>query len=265
MAEPSLSPARLEELRQGAVTLSPEEMGARALASITVSDSDVDSVTLTLAKNVSLLAQVHVENRAFSDLPGFERVGIGIWHVTIDGGPLESPQFAEVKPDGTLEIPNVFQGEYRVALQNLPADVYIKEVRFGAVDALTSSIEIVAPVTKSLAVTLGANGGRVEGSVLNAASRPVPDIQAVLVPDEHRSRPDLYKTAVTDANGHFLITGVAPGNYKVFSWESLEPHGYFDPALLARSELQGKPVHIDESSKATVSTTVVPSQPNSRF
>ena len=40
----------------------------------------------------------------------------------------------------------------------------------------------------------------------------------------------------------------APGNYRIFSWESLEPYRYFDQEFVNRPELQGIPVRIEESS-----------------
>jgi hypothetical protein len=88
--------------------------------------------------------------------------------------------------------------------------------------------------------------------------QPVPGVQAVLVPDGNRSRPELYRNATTDQTGRFTIRGVTPGDYKLFSWEALENNGYFDPDVMRRSEALGKPVRVGESSKLFVEGKIIP-------
>jgi hypothetical protein len=80
----------------------------------------------------------------------------------------------------------------------------------------------------------------------------------VLIPDQHRDRVDLYKTAVTDPSGRFTIRGITPGEYKIFAWEALEQFAYFDPDLLRKYETQGKAVQISESDKETADVKLIP-------
>jgi hypothetical protein len=80
----------------------------------------------------------------------------------------------------------------------------------------------------------------------------------VLIPDAVRERVDLYRTATADQAGRFTVRSIAPGDYKLFAWQDLEPNGYFDADLLRPSEMSGKPVHVDESSKLSINAQVVP-------
>jgi hypothetical protein len=80
----------------------------------------------------------------------------------------------------------------------------------------------------------------------------------VLIPDGNRDRIDLYKTATTDQVGHFTLRGVAPGDFKLFAWESLEPNAYFDPDVVRGAEPSAKAVRVNESSKLSVNLTVIP-------
>jgi hypothetical protein len=89
-------------------------------------------------------------------------------------------------------------------------------------------------------------------------SEPVPAAQVVLVPNRARGRVDLFKTAITDAAGRFAIAGVAPGDYKVFSWQSVEPFSWFDPEIVESSETRASPVHVAESSTETVTVKIIP-------
>ena len=51
-------------------------------------------------------------------------------------------------------------------------------------------------------------------------------MQADLIP-EKGSRRDLYKIATSGDDGDFSMTGITPGNYKLFAWEHLEPNAYY--------------------------------------
>jgi len=80
----------------------------------------------------------------------------------------------------------------------------------------------------------------------------------VLIPDQGRDRPELYKSTTTDQNGNFEIRGIAPGGYKAFAWETLEPNSYFDRDVLSQYEQLGKPIRIQESSKESIDLKVIP-------
>src|SRR5439155_2068567 len=87
---------------------------------------------------------------------------------------------------------------------------------------------------------------------------PDRSVQIVLIPAEQRDRSDLYRTASTDDSGRFALTDVAPGDYKLFAWEALDPYAYFDPKILEPFEQQGKPVHVAESTTANVEVEIIP-------
>jgi hypothetical protein len=114
------------------------------------------------------------------------------------------------------------------------------------------------PDPPTLDIVLSPNVSQIEGIVTDAKMQPVGGVQAVLIPDSNRDRLDLYKTATTDQAGRFKITSVAPGEFKIFSWETLDGNQYFDPDFLRRSEAAGKPVRVTESSKQSVTLQVIP-------
>jgi hypothetical protein len=61
-----------------------------------------------------------------------------------------------------------------------------------------------------------------------------------------------------DTAGRFTLTGIAPGDYKIFTWELLEPYAYFNPKNLVSVEEQGTRVSVTESSAATVEVRMIP-------
>ena len=72
--------------------------------------------------------------------------------------------------------------------------------------------------------------------------------------------PDRYKTARTDANGNFLIRGIAPGNYRIYAWESLERFRYFDEEFVRQFEGIGRSVRIEESARGTIALDMIPAR-----
>jgi hypothetical protein len=80
----------------------------------------------------------------------------------------------------------------------------------------------------------------------------------VLIPARNRTRLELFKPVGAGANGRFSIPKVEPGDYYLVAWESLEPFGYFDPAVLAQAEEKGKAVRVGESSKQTIDLRAIP-------
>jgi uncharacterized surface anchored protein len=87
-------------------------------------------------------------------------------------------------------------------------------------------------------------------------SQAVAGKEVVLIPASRR--PSLYKTATTDAAGRFLIQGVAPGDYKIFSWQTLERYRYFDTEFLREFEDQGIAVTVTEASRVNADAKIIP-------
>lgn len=109
-----------------------------------------------------------------------------------------------------------------------------------------------------LDIVLGAGVGQIDGRVIDAQLRPVSGVPAVLIPDRNRGRFDLYRSVSTDENGRFVFPSVAPGDYRLFSWSSLEPYGYFEPEVVRLAEPKARPVTVGEGSRQSVEITVIP-------
>jgi hypothetical protein len=110
----------------------------------------------------------------------------------------------------------------------------------------------------SLDIVISPNSGQIEGVVSDDRQQPIPGVQAVLIPDRNRDRVELFKPATTDQTGRFTIRSIPPGDYKLFAWEVLENFAYFDLDLIKQVESQGKPVHVNESSKLQIDVRVIP-------
>ena len=139
----------------------------------------------------------------------------------------------------------------------MPQDFYLKDVRLNREDALNKPIQFQGGDNAFLDIVIASGAIQIEGTVLDAKSMPEPGVAVVLIPDLHRDRPELYKNATTDVKGKFGIGSIAPGDYKLFAWDSLDPFAWYDPDILARYESKGKAVHVIESVNQTVDLNVI--------
>jgi hypothetical protein len=90
-------------------------------------------------------------------------------------------------------------------------------------------------------------------------TKVVPGATVVLVPEaRRRSNGALYVVGTSDASGRFTLRGVAPGEYKVFAWESIPAFAYQNSTFIAKHEERGNLVNVGQSGTATVELTVIP-------
>jgi Carboxypeptidase regulatory-like domain len=163
-----------------------------------------------------------------------------------------------VLADGTFSLLNVSPGVLRLELTGFPDNFFIRSARAGGQDVLQSGVDLTENSTDSLEVIVSSHGGTVEGVVNNEGnSKPTLGARVVLLPVPG-NRPELVKTAVTDQYGRFAISGLVPGNYKIFAWEDLEPNIYFDPSFMEQYEPQGLPLRVDQDSRITLNVKSLP-------
>jgi hypothetical protein len=171
-------------------------------------------------------------------------------------GPSFTPPAAA---DGSFVLEGVGPGDFRVNVGNVPPDSYVKSIRLGTADVLNDGLHIYSAPQGVLEVVIGANAGRIAGSVVNSRQEALPNRTAVLVPDVRlRHRTDLYKVVSTDSAGRFLMRGVTPGNYRLFAWENVETGAWLNPDFIRASENGGRSIQISEGSTEDVRLMVIP-------
>ena len=103
-----------------------------------------------------------------------------------------------------------------------------------------------------------ANVGTLEGVVVSEKQEPVGNVSVALIPDvPYRARLELYKTATTDAAGRFRLSGIAPGSYRVFSWDDVEGWPWQDPEWLRPYEGRGRQLQFEEGIRKSIQLTVI--------
>ena len=247
---PTTAPRSVSELFDVLVFSRPT-----AQAPVDIASSDVENLVLTPTPGVFIPGRVRLDGQELTAIADFEKIHV----ILASAGPNQYMQLPRpMAPDGTFSLDNVLPGEYRLIVNYPQPDFYVTEARLNSIDVLHQPLLISNTPPGPLEIVLSSKAGQIEGKLLNEQSQPVAGIQTVLIPDRFRDRFDAYKTALTDANGHFILRGIPPGDYKVFAWEAIEENAYFDPDFLRAFEQHGKPVSISESSKQTFDVKIIP-------
>jgi len=225
------------------------QLGARV--PVEVSSANLEAITLVLGSPITLTGRIRVE----SGNP-FDFTRLGLMLQPIDGG--MGAGNAQIKPDGTFVVPNVFDGSFRVRVLGYPDEYYVKSVRAGGSEVLDSGLTVSHSQSQApLEVVLCPDGGRVEGTVLKEQV-PVGRAWVVLAPGlSHRERSEMYSMKETDVLGRFSLVGLPPGDYTLFAWEPVQGTNYFDPDFFEAFEGLGKPIHVGEGQQQAVQLELI--------
>ena len=224
----------------------------QAFQNIDVGNADVEGIGLTLAPGMPLNGRVtwdgqptSEQNRLMLSLRGAD-------------GAFSYGGHAMVTTQWTFLLTDVYELTYRVGVFGLCNDCYLKAIRYGG---STSSEDTFTPARGSnspLEVTISSKGARVRGSVTDADNLPAVGVWVILVPDQaHRAFTRLYKSASTDQNGRFELRGIAPGDYKLFSWEEAESGSWEDPEFVKPFEGKGERISLQDSDQKTLNLTAI--------
>ena len=253
----NLSPGRYSlTARVGDNTTLPGILGQTtgepiAAATVTIVDSDVSNVILTITPPSVITGRITVEGQLPSTTP-LERLRINFVPPASSGGAFSTA----VAADATFKVNAPVDGEFRATVSNLPAGFFVKKALFNNLNVLDNPASISTAGT--LEILISANTGQISGRVLNQQSKSAASIGVVLIPNQSRDRPELYKRTTVDSEGRFTISGIAPGEYRVFAWERIETNSYYDPEVMRRYEQQGTPVQLGEGSRENIEVKLIP-------
>jgi hypothetical protein len=225
-----------------------------------VINRDVNDVRIVSLSGSRVRGQLRIEgNRTvdFSSLWVLLRSSRRDSGATFAGG----PELVRVKNDGTFELKTIPAGTYSVRVEGsgeIP-DSFLKSVKSGGSDVTNSGLTVGGGGTYALDLLIGVGAGKLEGVATDSDDHPVADAVVVAVPTgDHRNRLDLYQKGVTDQRGTFHLSGLTPGDYALFAFESVEEGAYYDAAFLKPYEGSSENVHLDENSKKTLQLKVIP-------
>lgn len=193
--------------------------------------------------------------------PAFEIPGV----VEVEGAPRESlPNLivrllpseglalgptpsSRVASDGSIRLQGVTPGLWRVVLDSLPEDLWVKTESFAGNEVPAGELVINESTRGELRIVLAGNGAQISGTATfdNQPCRAT----VVLAPaaPELRAFHQFYRVTNASEHGTFTLKGVRPGSYMLFAFQEIEPFAWFNPELLHTVESMGVPVVVNKS------------------
>jgi hypothetical protein len=223
-----------------------------------VRDKDLSGLTIAVSPGVTLRGELTITG------PGSAAVRPETLRVNLQSLGTLPPQVAgsigtvSFDETGKFQIDNLSEGRYRMNVQT-PPGAYIASIQQGGTNVFDEGFNLDAQNAQlPIRIDINMAGESVEGNVKNAQSKDAANAMVVLVPaPARRNNPLLYKTAITDDKGHFLIRSVAPGAYTAMAWESVLPGAYQNADFLEKYQSRGRAVNVQAGTRSEVQLDLI--------
>jgi len=234
----------------------------RGRLKLTVSGSDVSGVLLGLNAGAIVTGKITVEDGDIKDWLQGQSTGAlkqrDIFLMSNEGH-LASSAYTTFNLDGTFQLKDVFPSKYFVTVGSLADGAYVKSLRLDGQDVTRSMLDLSSGAVGSLEIIVSTKAAELGGTVRNDKGAPLPDIPVTVWPKipDLSSRTGGIKTAKTDWNGGFKISGLASGEYFVAAWEYPEVGLAENPAFLGRFTAPDLTVKLAESVHENVDVKLI--------
>jgi hypothetical protein len=169
---------------------------------------------------------------------------------------------AEPRPDGTFTIADLTPDRYHIRIANLAGretGYYLKAVRVGGVDAPGHELDLNGGPVENVELILDAAGGSVEGAVVRPTEKPdnlTPpepgESIVVVVPVKLESGDNVPVDVYLDAAGHFQVSDLEPGIYRLFAVPGYDRGLWQNPEFLRQMTTRGETVEVAEKASVRV-------------
>lgn len=225
----------------------------QARQTVEIGSGDVEGLQLTLTTGWNVGGQVVWD-------PPKASLEKGVLTVMARGTDTSMPHAVRVAvgTDGTFFLREMPEGTYQISTFGQTQDCYLKSIRFAGMEVSDDEFNVIRGTQATLEVTISSRGAHVQGTVSDADGLPAAGVTVVLVPDEaHRSEFRRYMQRTSDSYGRFDFRGIAPGDYKLFSWEQVEANAWEDPEFLKPFEAKGETISLQEGDGKSVNLTAI--------
>jgi hypothetical protein len=240
-------------------------------ARVTLDGGDLRGITIAVRRGVEVKGRVTLEGKAEGTAgmqvmlqPDDNSTRISVLSST------GRNQHA-IAPDGSFAIPFVPSARYRFQLGTIRGtsdplvftpltDSYIADVLENGVSIYESGLSVGDQPPGRIEIRLKRDGGSIEGSVTDADGKPVLGATVILAPaSQRREIVALYKSATSVRSGRFVISNIAPGDYRLLALQALESRAYEVPEFLDRYDDRAQRITVAGGGRLQAQLRIIPS------
>jgi hypothetical protein len=204
--------------------LGPSETQLRSpFLKLRLDTADVDAVNLRLEPAQELSGTVVIEGDS-AKTPAAESLTV---EFEPQSGVVPRPQGGEVDRDGMFRVERVFPDTFRVSVEPMPENSYIKSVTLDGVESRGEMLDLTGgPGGARGSVVMSLNGATVQGTVADEDGKPNGSpLPFVILAAEN---PGDGIQGRTDLEAKFRYTGLRPGKYRLIAVDPRQFDGDWD-------------------------------------
>jgi hypothetical protein len=228
-------------------------------ASFDVRDQNVEGLTINVHASVDVRGKVSLDGKT---PPAGNTIRVGLQpdgpSVLIANYQTVTGRQQSPAADGSFAVPTVPEGLYRVTFNGAMPDSYVADIRQSGMSIYDAGLYVTDKTPEPFEVIVRSDGGIVEGMLSTADAKTAGRTLVALIPAEaRRSNSSLYKTTISDLQGHFLLRGVPPGSYKAFAWENLPDGAYLNADFVRMHENEGLAIEVAPGKTTPANVRVI--------
>ena len=242
----------------------------RASIRVEVTNADVENITLLVSAGTDVAINAFIEDAASP--AASETVSEFDWSTVrlmlATEGIAGSETGTRIDTEGGFLVENVAPGEYTLNVLMLPnPGIYVKSILVGAQEiGPDGRIPIDTGFTGPVSVLISPNGGRIDGVASTRDGDPAANAAVTLLPADMPDTAGNPMSALqglgqnirqTNADGSYSLSGIAPGEYRLFAWEAADSAPFMNPEIRRRFEARGERVVIREGDALNLNVEVI--------
>ncbi len=228
--------------------------GAAMIANqpIVVTDHHLDGLAVQFSPIPELKGTVTIEGNSKNTVEGMQ-VGFD----SFDNG---TNPLSPVDKDGKFTISGILPGRYHPWAGLGGGGRYVKSIRYDGRDITDTGLDLTEGASGTVDVVMSLDAADVSGVVMDGDDKPCAGVSVVLVPDSGAYL--AHNSVTTDAQGHFDVSYLRPGDYKVYALEGILYLAWFDKDYMKPYSSKAIPLSIHENEKKFLSLKVIPVSQN---
>ena len=243
----SFAPVQPGVYRLYAISASGKTQMATRMVELQIENSDPPDVDLALMPGIDLAGTLVMEG----DQPGRpqEKRGVRLQPAGQGAGYGLRQSGGEVDRDGAFHIENVAQAKFRVRVELLPENAYVKTVDVDGAVSADGTVDFSSVRPSHIKVTVSRNGAQLTGTVLDEnGERLLTPMAMVWLVQDPKDLPQDSSQRVTP-EGKYSFHGVRPGKYRLFAVDALRFSGADPMERLSKLAGRGEEIEIKEGDR----------------
>jgi hypothetical protein len=230
----------------------PNFPGYSARVALEVRDRDIVDLVAELKPGVDLPGKFTLDKSTLAEsgkfagfLPVFFPQDGKPWPLA----PAASAISTFTQSDGTFTLIHAAAGGYRIGAL-IPPDLYLADAWLGPRNIMGQPFEIDSRSEGPLVLELRSDGAKFEGAVTDVDTNVPANAVVVLVPPpEFRDDPGVSKTARTDKDGRFTISGIRPGMYTAYAFPKIDNNAWLNDDFMSPYRALGLQINFSRGSQ----------------